>query len=124
MKNYTFTPEGYSSFAELWNHKEFLSHKIKPPVQAFYESLVTVDTDVFNRWNAPKPADSNVTHQTETLHKQKVPSGFKLLTGWLTDKAKNPDSQNRETTSFKSIKQSFSWISFNIALGFQQKRFW
>lgn len=99
-------------------------HKIKPPVQAFCESLVTVDTEVFNRWNAPKPADSNMTHQTETLHKQKVPSGLKLSTGWLTGKAKNPDSQNRETTSFKLIKQSFPWITFNIALGFQQKRLW
>lgn len=85
---------------------------------------MTVDIDVFDRWNAPRPSHPNMTHQTETLHKQEVPSGFNLSTGWLTDKAKNPDSQYRETVSFKLMKQSFHWVTFNIAPGFQQKMLW
>lgn len=48
----------------------------------------TVDIDVFDRWNAPQHAHPNMISQTETLYKQEVPPGFRLSSGWLTDRAK------------------------------------
>lgn len=66
-----------------------------------------MDIDVFDRWNAPKPAHPNKTPQTETLYKQEVPPGFRLSSGWLTGKAKNLVSWYKRTISFKLMKQSF-----------------
>lgn len=43
--------------------------------------------------------------KSEALYKQKVPSRFKLSTGWLTDKSKNPDSQLR-LTSYGQINEA------------------
>lgn len=87
------------------------SYKIKTIYPRLLWKASTVDIDIFDRWNGPKPAHPNMTHHAETLYKQEVPSGFKLSTGWLNDKAKNPDSQYRETVGFKLMKQhSLRWF--------------